>query len=75
MFEIPIEIEAPTRDGETYSAFAPGLPGVVATGQTEAECTAAMREALALHLRGMIEDGEPLPMHLFNPEGTGVIVA
>ena len=44
-----------------YSAYFPDLPGCVATGQTLEELKQAMREALELHLRGMREDGLPIP--------------
>ena len=46
------------RAGDDYSAYAPELPGRVATGSTEKEADANMRDALELHLRGMAEDGE-----------------
>ncbi len=44
-----------------YSAYFPDLPGCVATGQTLEELKKAMREALELHLRGLREDGLPIP--------------
>jgi predicted RNase H-like HicB family nuclease len=44
-----------------YSAYFPDLPGCVATSQTLEELKQAMREALELHLRGMREDGLPIP--------------
>ena len=44
-----------------YSAYFPDLPGCVATGKTLEELKQAMREALELHLRGMREDGLPIP--------------
>jgi len=44
-----------------YSAFFPDLPGCVTAAETQFELMAAAREALALHLSGMIEDGDPLP--------------
>lgn len=47
-----------------YSAYAPDLPGCVATGRTYEEVEENMRKAIAMHLRGMIEDQEPIPaMH------------
>jgi predicted RNase H-like HicB family nuclease len=40
-------------DGSTtYSAYAPDVPGVVATGGTLEECEAAMREAIEFHIEG-----------------------
>ena len=46
-------------EGENFSAYAPDLPGVVATGATEAECE--MRDAIAFHLEGLRETGQPIP--------------
>jgi predicted RNase H-like HicB family nuclease len=43
--------------GNNYSAYAPQVPGCVATGSTEKEAEANMRTALEMHLRGMEEDG------------------
>jgi len=53
-----------------YSAWSPDLPGCVATGTTVDETEARMREAIALHLEGLAEDGCPLP----DPSGAGVYV-
>lgn len=44
-----------------YSAYFPDLPGCIATGRTLEELKQHMREALELHLRGMREDGLPIP--------------
>jgi predicted RNase H-like HicB family nuclease len=44
-----------------YSAYAPDLPGCVATGATVAEIEEQMREAIRFHLDGLIEDGLPVP--------------
>jgi predicted RNase H-like HicB family nuclease len=50
------------QDGSTnYSAYAPDLPGVVATGDTLGECEAEMREAIAFHIEGLRSAGEPVP--------------
>jgi predicted RNase H-like HicB family nuclease len=49
-------------DGSTnYSAYAPDLPGVAATGRTLDECVAEMRDAIAFHIEGLRLAGEPLP--------------
>ena len=49
-------------DGSTtYSAYAPDLPGVIATGGTLEECEAAMREAIEFHIEGLRLTGEPVP--------------
>lgn len=44
-----------------YAAYVPDLPGCVATGQTIEETEQQIREAIDLHLRGMREDGLPIP--------------
>ncbi len=44
-----------------YSGYLPGVPGCVAVGETIEATRRNLEEALALHLTGMIEDGEPLP--------------
>ena len=44
-----------------YSAYAPDLPGCVATGATVEEVEEQMREAIAFHVEGLREDGLPVP--------------
>jgi len=43
------------------SVYVPDLPGCVATGKTVNEAEREIREAIALHLEGMREDGQPIP--------------
>jgi predicted RNase H-like HicB family nuclease len=46
------------EEAETnYSAYVPDLPGCISTGRSIAEIESNMREAIALHLDGMREDG------------------
>jgi predicted RNase H-like HicB family nuclease len=49
------------KAAKNYSAYAPDVPGCIATGRTVAETVASMREALAFHFEGMIEDGQQIP--------------
>ena len=44
-----------------YSAYVPDLPGCISTGETIAEAGANIKEAIALHLEGMREDGLAIP--------------
>jgi predicted RNase H-like HicB family nuclease len=44
-----------------HSAYVPDLPGCVTTGRTLEEVEENMRQALALHLQGMLEERAPLP--------------
>ena len=48
-----------TRTG--YSAYTPDLPGCIAAGGNREETERLMREAIEMHLRGLKEDGEPVP--------------
>jgi len=52
-------IYARTRTG--YSAHVPDLPGCIATGRTLAMTRRRMREAIALHIQGLKEDGLRIP--------------
>jgi len=45
-----------------YSAYVPDLPGCITTGTTYKEVKKNIDEAITLHLRGMVEDQEPIPV-------------
>ncbi|MBX9915793.1 MAG: type II toxin-antitoxin system HicB family antitoxin [Nitrosomonas sp.] len=47
--------------GNNYSAYVPDLPGCIATGSTIEETEREIREAIELHIEGMMEDGLPIP--------------
>jgi len=44
-----------------YGAYAPDLPGCVATGRTLDETRGRMAKAMEMHLSAMREDGDPIP--------------
>jgi predicted RNase H-like HicB family nuclease len=44
-----------------FSAYAPDLPGCVATGPTREHVEHEMHDAIAFHLEGLQEAGEPIP--------------
>lgn len=44
-----------------YSAYVPDFPGCVATGTTVEETQRNIREAIAMHIEGLREDGLPVP--------------
>ena len=46
---------------ENYSAYVPDLPGCVTTGETIEEIEQNIKEAIALHLEGLREEGLPIP--------------
>lgn len=49
------------KAGENFSAYAPDLPGCIATGKTREEVESNMLDAMQLHLQGLIEDQTPIP--------------
>ena len=51
-----------------FGAWSPDLPGCVALGDTREEALTEMREAIAFHLDGLREAGEPIP----EPHAVGV---
>lgn len=48
------------RDSD-YGVSFPDLPGCVTAGKTLDEARTFAAEVLALHLEGMLDDGEPIP--------------
>jgi len=48
--------------GETsYGVSAPDFPGCFAVGETLEEAKKLFKEALEFHIKGLIEDGQPVP--------------
>ena len=45
----------------SWGAYVPDLPGCVAAGETQEEVRELIGNAIELHLRGMREDGDPIP--------------
>ena len=58
--------EGPT----SFGAYVPDLPGCVAAAETRDEALALIREAIAFHLEGLKQDGQPVPV----PSSTGEVV-
>jgi predicted RNase H-like HicB family nuclease len=44
-----------------YSAYSPDLPGCIATGATREETEKNMHQAIEMHIKGLQEDGLPVP--------------
>jgi predicted RNase H-like HicB family nuclease len=49
------------QGGNNLSAYVPDLPGCITTGRSLEEIDRNIREAIALHLEGLREEGEPIP--------------
>jgi predicted RNase H-like HicB family nuclease len=45
----------------SWGAYVPDLPGCVAAGETQEVVRELIEGAIDLHLRGMREDGDPIP--------------
>jgi predicted RNase H-like HicB family nuclease len=44
-----------------YSAYVPDLPGCVSTGRTLEETETSIKEAIALYIDALRDDGKPIP--------------
>lgn len=50
-----------------YSAFSPDLPGCIAAGSDKEDVERNMRDAIALHIEGMHQEGLEVPQpHTFS---------
>ena len=59
------------RTPRNFSAYAPDLPGCVATGATRDEVIREMRAAIAFHVESLREHREPVPV----PSCSATVVA
>lgn len=48
-------------DGDSFSSYAPDLPGCVAAGDTRDDVEREMRAAITFHLEGLQLAGQPIP--------------
>ena len=65
--EYTIVIEETPRN---FSAYAPDLPGCVATGTTRDDVVRGMRAAIAFHIESLRDHHEPVP----DPRCTATVV-
>lgn len=70
------------KDAESdYGVTVPDVPGCFSAGSTFSEALENVNEALALHLEGIVADGDDLPQgkevdaHLANPDFEGGVWA
>ena len=59
-YSFPVIIEKEPED-PGYFAHSPLLPGCFSAGETIDEVRANMREALELHVKMLLEHGDPVP--------------
>ena len=45
----------------SYGAYVPDLPGCIAVGETRAQVSRLIHEAIEFHIEGLLEDGQPVP--------------
>jgi predicted RNase H-like HicB family nuclease len=64
----------PDADVGGYTVLVPALPGCITEGDTLENALANAREAIALHVAGLIADGEPVPDESAPPELAAVEV-
>ena len=57
----------PEPDGSAFNVTVPAMPGCLTWGATVEEALAHAREAIALHLEGYVERGEPYPVEAAPP--------
>jgi len=50
------------KSENNYSGYLPDLPGCAATGESPEEVMGQIVKAVDMHLKGMEEDGLPIPL-------------
>ncbi len=49
------------RTPNNYAAYAPDVPGCIATGKTWDDIQTMIKEAIEFHIEGLQLDGDPIP--------------
>ena len=63
------------RGPTSYGAYVPDLPGCIAAAESRTEVVALIREAIEFHLKGLREEGMPVPESLSSVESIEVATA
>ena len=58
------------KSPKNYAAYAPDLPGCIATGATREETVYEMRQAIQFHIESLRAHGDPVP----EPQSTATVV-
>jgi len=65
----------PDPEAGAYAVTVPALPGCFSQGATVEEAIANAREAVALHVEGLIAEGLPVPEEAEAPQAITIRVA
>jgi len=65
----------PDPDSGTYTVTVPALPGIVTQGSSIDDAIVQVREAIQVHIDGLLADGEPIPEERERPQVVTVRVA
>ena len=52
------------KDGDSYYAYCPALPGVHIDGETEEEAIRNATVAVKLYIESLIDHGDPIPLQI-----------
>jgi len=69
-----ILLEPDTEEGG-HTVTVPALPGIVTQGETFEEAIAMAKDAIRLHIEGLIADGLPVPEERERPQAITIKVA
>ena len=65
----------PDPESGTYTVTVPALPGIVTQGGSVEDAIAQAREAIQVHIEGLLADGEPVPEEREHPQAITISVA
>lgn len=58
----------PDLDEGGYTVTVPELPGCIAQGESFEDALAMVRDAISLHVEGLVADGLPVPIERARPQ-------
>ena len=65
----------PDPDSGTYTVTVPALPGIVTQGSSVDDAIVQAREAIQVHIKGLLADGQPIPEERERPQVVTIRVA
>ncbi len=65
----------PDPESGTYAVTVPALPGIVTQGDSVEDAITQAREAIQVHIEGLLADGEPVPEEREHPQAITISVA